>query len=67
MENIISNDDRVAIAEVDYIIHHMNEKYINKIPQKILDYITILKKRNVEIYVDPKHPLENRGLRALSM
>ncbi len=67
MENIISNDDRVAIAEVDYIIHHMNEKYINKIPQKILDYITILKKRNVEIYVDPKLPLENQGLKEFTL
>ena len=67
MENINSKDDRVAIAEVDYIIHHMNEKYINKIPQKILDYITILKKRNVEIYVDPKLPLENQGLKEFTL
>ena len=67
MENIISNDDRVAIAEVDYIIHHMNERYLNKIPQNIRDYITILKKKNVEIYVDHKQPLEKQGLKEFTL
>ena len=67
MENVVSNDDRIAIAEVDYIIHHMNERYLNKIPQKIQDYITILKKRNIEIYVDPKVPLEKQGLKEFTL
>lgn len=67
MENIISKDDRIAIAEVDYIIHHMNERYLNKIPQKIRDYITILKKKNVEIYVDPKQPLDRQGLKEFTL
>lgn len=67
METVISNDDRVAIAEVDYIIHHMNERYLSKIPQKIQDYITILKKRNVKIYVDPRIPLEKQGLKEFTL
>ena len=67
MENIITNDDRMAIAEVDYIIHHMNERYLNKIPQKVRDCITILKKKNVEIYVDPKMPLEKQGLKEFTL
>lgn len=67
MENIISNDDRVAIAEVDYIIHHMNERYLNRIPQKIRDYITILKKKNVDVYVDPRKPLEKQGLKEFTL
>lgn len=67
METIISNDDRIAIAEVDYIIHHMNERYLNKIPQKVRDYITILKKRNVKIYVDPRLPLESQGLKEFTL
>lgn len=67
MENIISKDDRIAIAEVDYIIHHMNERYLNKIPQKIRDYITILKKKNVEIYVDPRQPLDKQGLKEFTL
>lgn len=67
MENIISNDDRIAIAEVDYIIHHMNERYLNRIPQKVRDYITILKKKNIEIYVDPRQPLEKQGLKEFTL
>ena len=67
METVISNDDRIAIAEVDYIIHHMNERYLNKIPQKVRDYITILKKRNMKIYVDPRLPLESQGLKEFTL
>lgn len=67
MENIISNDDRIAIAEVDYIIHHMNERYFNRIPQKVRDYITILKKKNIEIYVDPHKPLEKQNLKEFTL
>lgn len=64
---IIPNEDRIAIAEVDYIIHHMNEFYLNKIPQKVRDYITIVKKRNIDIYVDPKIPLEKQGLKEYTL
>lgn len=64
---IIPNEDRIAIAEVDYIIHHMNEFYLNKIPQKVRDYITIVKKKNIEIYVDPKIPLEKQGLKEYTL
>ena len=67
METVISNDDRIAIAEVDYIIHHMNERYLSKIPQKVQDYITILKKRNLKIYVDPRVPLEKQGLKEFTL
>ena len=64
---IIPNEDRIAIAEVDYIIHHMNEFYLNKIPQKVRDYITIVKKKNIEIFVDPKIPLEKQGLKEYTL
>ena len=64
---IIPNEDRIAIAEVDYIIHHMNDFYLNKIPQKLRDYITIVKKKNIEIYVDPKIPLEKQGLKEYTL
>ena len=67
METVISNDDRIAIAEVDYIIHHMNDRYLAKIPQKVQDYITILKKRNVKVYVDPRQPLEKQGLKEFTL
>lgn len=64
---VIPNEDRIAIAEVDYIIHHMNELYLNKIPQKVKDYITLLKKSNVEIYVDSKVPLHKQGLKEFTL
>ena len=64
---IIPNEDRIAIAEVDYIIHHMNDFYLNKIPQKLRDYITIVKKKNIEIYVEPKIPLEKQGLKEYTL
>lgn len=67
MDTVISNEDRIAIAEVDYIIHHMNERYLAMIPQKVRDYITILKKRNIKIYVDPHQPLENQGLKEFTL
>ena len=67
LETVISNDDRIAIAEVDYIIHHMNERYLSRIPQNVQDYITILKKRNLNIYVDPHQPLERQGLKEFTL
>jgi hypothetical protein len=67
LKSTITNDDRVALAEVDYIIHHMNELYYNKIPTNVLDLITILKKRNVEVYVDPNVPLERQNLKEFTL
>lgn len=67
MESVITNDDRTAMAEVDYIIHHMNERYLNKIPQNVQDFIAILKKRNIKIYVDPHQPLERQGLKEFTL
>lgn len=67
MESIITNDDRTAMAEVDYIIHHMNERYLNKIPQNVQDFIAILKKKNAKIYVDPHQPLEKQGLKEFTL
>lgn len=67
MEVSITNEDRIAIAEVDYIIHHMNERYLEKIPQKIRDCIEIMKKKNIEIYVDPHKPLDKQGLKEFTL
>lgn len=67
MDSVITNDDRTAMAEVDYIIHHMNERYLNKIPQNVQDFIAILKKRNLKIYVDPHKPLEQQGLKEFTL
>lgn len=67
METTITNDDRIAMAEVDYVIRHMNERYFNKIPQNVKDFITVMKKSNKQIYVDPKIPLEKQGLKEFTL
>lgn len=67
METTITNDDRIAMAEVDYVIRHMNERYFNKIPQNVKDFITVMKKSNKQIYVDPKIPLERQGLKEFTL
>lgn len=67
MDNVITKDDRVAMTEVDYIIHHMNERYINKVPQNVLDFITIVKNDKMQIYVDPRKPLEQQGLKEFTL
>ena len=67
METIIPSDNRIAIAEVDYIIHHMNKKYLDKIPQKVKDCITILKEKNVKINIDPNIPLEKQELNEFTL
>jgi hypothetical protein len=67
LDNVITKDDRVAMTEVDYIIHHMNERYINKVPQNVLDFITIVKNDKIQIYVDPRKPLEQQGLKEFTL
>ena len=32
---IITREDIMAYAEVDYIIHHMNERYLEMLPPKL--------------------------------
>lgn len=67
MEGVISTEDRIAIAEVDYVINHMNERYLKMIPLKVRDFISIAKKRDVQVYVDPKVPLEEQGLKEFTL
>lgn len=67
LETVITNDDRIAMAEVDYVLHHMNERYLNKIPQNVRDFIDVLKKSNRQIYVDPKVPLEKQNLKEFTL
>ena len=67
METTITNDDRIAMAEVDYVLRHMNERYFNKIPQNVKDFITVMKKSNKQIYVDHEIPLESQGLKEFTL
>ena len=67
MSVVITRDDIIAYAEVDYIIHHMNEKYINKIQEKLLNFFSTIKDPNHEIYVNPRVPLQNQNLKKYTL
>lgn len=67
MSVVITRDDIVAYAEVDYIIHHMNEKYINKIPEKLLNFFATIKDPDHKIYINPRIPLQNQNLKKYTL
>lgn len=64
---VITRDDIIAYAEVDYIIHHMNEKYISKVPEKLLHFFATIKDPEHEIYVNPRVPLQNQNLKKYTL
>ncbi len=64
---VITIDDIRAYAEVDYIINHMNEKYIEKVPKKILNFFSELKDPNYEVEVNPYIPLQKQGLKRYTL
>ncbi len=67
MSVVITLEDIQAYAEVDYIIHHMNEKYIEKVPEKLLEFFSRIKDPNYEVYVDPRKPLQSQGLKKYTL
>jgi hypothetical protein len=67
MSVVITLEDIQAYAEVDYIIHHMNERYIEKVPTKLLDFFNSVKDPTYEVYVDPHIPLQNQGLKKYTL
>lgn len=67
MNTVITLDDIKAYAEVDYIINHMNEKYIKKVPEKIKVFFSKFKDPNYEVKINPYIPLENQGLQRYSL
>ena len=64
---VITRDDIIAYAEVDYIIHHMNEKYVEKVPTKLLQFFATIKDPEHEVYVDPRVPLQNQNLKKYTL
>lgn len=67
MSVVITLDDIRAYAEVDYIINHMNEKYREKVPQKMLDFFHNYKDPNYEVKVNPYIPLQKQGLQIYAL
>ena len=64
---VITRDDIIAYAEVDYIINHMNEKYRVMVPESIRTFFATIKEPEYKIFVDPKRPLANQGLKQYTL
>lgn len=67
MSVVITLDDLRAYAEVDYIINHMNEKYREKVPEKMLKFFSEFKDPNHEININPYVPLQKQGLQRYTL
>lgn len=67
MSVVITLEDIRAYAEVDYIINHMNEKYREKVPEKMLNFFHNYKDPNFEVKVDPYVPLQRQGLKRYTL
>lgn len=64
---IITREDIIAYAEVDYIINHMNEKYQKMIPESIRNFFATLQEPGYDVDIDPRKPLANQGLRQYTL
>lgn len=62
MSVIITREDLKAYAEVDYIIKHMNEKYISKLPQNLVTFFDTMKDSEHEVSINSYKPLQEQGL-----
>ena len=67
MSVVITLDDIRAYAEVDYIISHMNEKYREKVPERMLNFFQEYKDPNYEVKVNPYVPLQKQGLKRYTL
>lgn len=67
MSIVITLEDIQAYAEVDYIIHHMNQRYIDKVPPKMLEFFGSYKDPNHKININPYVPLQKQGLKRYTL
>ena len=64
---VITREDIRAYAEVNYIINHMNEKYREKVPEKLKTFFNEYKDPTCEIKINPYVPLQNQGLQRYTL
>ena len=64
---VITLEDIRAYAEVDYIINHMNERYKERVPQKMLNFFGEFKDPNYEVKINPYRPLQEQGLQRYTL
>ncbi len=67
MKTIITIEDIRAYSEVDYIINHMNKKYIDMVPKKLLKFFSEMKDPTYEVKVNPYVPLDKQNLSHYSL
>lgn len=64
MNEFIEETDKIAYAEVDYIIHNMNQKYIDMLPQSMLEFFDKAKSTTHEVKIDKNIPLYEQPLQS---
>lgn len=67
MNTIITIEDIRAYSEVDYIVHHMNKKYVDMVPKKLLQFFSDMKDPNYAVKVNPYIPLQEQNLSEYSL
>lgn len=67
MSVVITREDIIAYAEVDYIINHMDDRYVEKVPEKLLNFFEKIKDPNHKINIDPYKPLNEQGLQKYTL
>ena len=67
MSVVITREDLMAYAEVDYVIKHMNERYVSKLPENLVNFFETMKDPEHEIYINPHKPLQEQGLKKYAL
>lgn len=67
MSVIITKEDLIAYAEVDYIIKHMNERYVSKLPENLINFFDTMKDPDYKINIQPYKPLSDQGLQKYTL
>ena len=67
MSVLITLDDVRAYAEVDYIINHMNIRYKEMVPEKMLKFFSEFRDPNHVVNINPYVPLDKQGLQRYTL
>ena len=64
---IITKEDLQAYTEVDYIINHMNERYIKKLPKRLVEFFSTMKLPDYNVNIEIHKPLNEQGLKKYTL
>ena len=67
MSTVITIEDIHSYTEVNYIISHMNERYIEMIPIQLRKFFQDLSDPDYEVKINPHLPLETQGLQRYTL